>query len=45
MSVEAPLTYDEIEYNTITLHRFGVLIYDCKAKVKVLKGKPQVLDP
>jgi len=32
--------FNEIEYNQITLHRFGVLIYDCKASIKVLKGKP-----
>jgi hypothetical protein len=28
----------------ITMHRFGVLIYDSKANVKALKGDPQHLD-
>lgn len=32
-------------HNTVTHHRFGILVYDSKAAIKVLRGKPQALDP
>lgn len=37
-------TYGQADNQQLTYHRLGILIYDCKAHIKIIRGFPQNID-